>query len=145
MASLPEREKAMENEWIENILMKWSGIYVSFRDPKRKYKTENPDMPLTGMFRCSSCNKLDLGKSMDLSLLTMKIIAERSRGREESDTEIGIFGHADVVLAGKWLTCPQPFKPACKGTGFLLEEASATIKVLYDSFVCFKIFKGTGL
>ena len=52
---------------------------------------------------------LDLGRSMGFETFNHENYCGTLLWKGESDTEIGFFGHADVVPAGNGWTCCEPF------------------------------------
>ena len=105
----------MEKEWIEKHIDEMVRDICKLSEiPSVSIKTENPDMPFGQACLDALHAALDLGKSMGFEPFNHENYCGTILWKGESDTEIGFFGHADVVPAGNGWTCCEPFKPVVK-------------------------------
>lgn len=112
---IARKGKAMENEWIEKHIDEMVRDICKLSEiPSVSVKTENPDMPFGQACLDALHAALDLGKSMGFEPFNHENYCGTILWKGESDTEIGFFGHADVVPAGNGWTCCQPFEPVVK-------------------------------
>ena len=112
---IARKGKVMENEWIEKHIDEMVRDICKLSEiPSVSIKTENPDMPFGQACLDALHAALDLGKSMGFEPFNHENYCGTILWKGESDTEIGFFGHADVVPAGNGWTCCQPFKPVVK-------------------------------
>lgn len=105
----------MEKEWIEKHIDDMVQDICKLSEiPSVSVKTEDPDMPFGQACLDALHAALDLGKSMGFETFNHENYCGTLLWKGESDTEIGFFGHADVVPAGNGWTCCEPFKPVVK-------------------------------
>ena len=105
----------MEKEWIEKHIDDMVQDICKLSEiPSVSVKTEDPDMPFGQACLDALHAALDLGRSMGFETFNHENYCGTLLWKGESDTEIGFFGHADVVPAGNGWTCCEPFKPVVK-------------------------------
>ncbi len=98
---ITRKGKAMENEWIEKHIDDMvQDIYKLSEIPSVSVKTEDPDMHSGQACLLALRSALDFGKSMGIVPFNQVNYCGTILWKGESDTEIGFFGHADVVPAG---------------------------------------------
>ncbi len=105
----------MKEQWInENIGHLVEDICTLARIPSVSIKTGDPEMPYGEACLNVLHTALDLGRSMGFEAFNHENYCGTLLWRGESETEIGFFGHADVVPAGNGWTYCEPFDPVVK-------------------------------
>lgn len=136
----------MEKEWIEKHIDDMVQDICKLSEiPSVSVKTEDPDMPFGQACLDALHAALDLGRSMGFETFNHENYCGTLLWKGESDTEIGFFGHADVVPAGNGWTCCEPFKPVVKD-GLLIGRGVSDNKGSFmTALYAFKISERTGL
>lgn len=105
----------MKEQWInENIGHLVQDICTLAKIPSVSIKTSDPKMPYGEACLNVLNTALDLGRSMGFEAFNHENYCGTLLWKGSSETEIGFFGHADVVPAGNGWTYCKPFDPVVK-------------------------------
>lgn len=113
------------------------------RIPSVSVKTENPEMPFGPECRKVLDACLDLGKSMGFESFNHENYCGTLLWRGEKRSEIGFFGHADVVPAGEGWHYP-PFEPTVENGLVIGRGVSDNKGSLLAALYALRYLKETG-